>query len=110
MHPAVVERAVAHAERSILRQGSAGEREALEAELKDVKQAMRRLRAAIAKGGELDSLVAGLETHERERAELESKLEALRAAADHRPRHSAAAADGVLGRLAEAAARAHGAA
>jgi hypothetical protein len=79
MHPAVVERAVAHAERSILRQRSAGEREAVEAELTDVKKAMRRLSAAIAKGGELDALVTALGTHERERAELESKLEALRA-------------------------------
>src|SRR4051812_44410364 len=40
---------------------------------------MRRLSAAIAKGGELEALVGALETHERQRAELESKLEALRA-------------------------------
>ena len=79
LHPQVVERALAHAERSILRQRSAGEREAIEAELADVKKGMRRLSAAIAKGGKLDTLVAALGTHERQRAELESKLEALRA-------------------------------
>jgi hypothetical protein len=79
LHPEVVERALAHAERSILRQRSAGEREALEAELADVDKAKRRLSAAIAKGGELDALVAALGNYERQRAEVKGKLDALRA-------------------------------
>lgn len=43
MHPDVVDRALAHAERAILRERSAGEREAVEAELPETKKAMRRL-------------------------------------------------------------------
>lgn len=78
MPPDVVDRALAHAERAILRERSAGEREAVEAELAETKKAMRRLSSAIAKGGELEPLVAALETHERERAELQARLDALR--------------------------------
>jgi hypothetical protein len=78
LHPDVVERALAHAERAILRERSAGEREAVAAELAETKKGMRRLSSAIAKGGELDPLVAALETHERERAELQGRLDVLR--------------------------------
>jgi hypothetical protein len=77
LHPEVVERAIAHAERAIARGQSAGEREALQADLAEVKKAMRRLSSAIAKGGELEALVTALQTQERQRAELEARLAEL---------------------------------
>ena len=78
MHADVVERALAHAGRALAQDRSAGEPEALEAELSETYGAMRRLSAAIAKGGDLDALVAALQTHERRRAEPEARLGALR--------------------------------
>jgi hypothetical protein len=38
---------------------------------------IRRLTAAIAKGGELAPLVAALETHERQRRDIAARVEAL---------------------------------
>jgi hypothetical protein len=77
LHPEVVERAIRHAERAIARGQSAGEREALQADLAETKRAMRRLSSAIAKGGELEALVTALQTQERQRAEQEARLAEL---------------------------------
>jgi DNA invertase Pin-like site-specific DNA recombinase len=77
LHPEVVERALVHAERAIARGQSAGEREALQADLAETKRAMRRLSSAIAKGGELEALVTALQTQERQRAEQEARLAEL---------------------------------
>ncbi len=79
LHPAVVERALAHAEAAIGRNRSADQRATLEADLANAEKGIRRLTAAIVEGGELDSLVAALATCERQREEAQARLEAIRA-------------------------------
>jgi hypothetical protein len=51
----------------------------IEADLESVALAIRRLSAAIATGGELAPLVAALQTYERQREDLESRLAAIQA-------------------------------
>src|SRR5262249_17035308 len=63
----------------IARVRSAEQREALEADLVGVEAAIRRLTAAIVEGGELTSLVSSLDTFERRRTELHTRLDAIRA-------------------------------
>jgi site-specific DNA recombinase len=77
MHPDVVARALAYAEAALLEDRSAGQREAIESDLSECEKAMRRLTAAIAKGGELEPLMAALQTHERQRTELRARLAAI---------------------------------
>jgi len=72
--------ALAHAEAALSQEQSAGQREPPEGQLADIEQVIGRLTAAIARGGELRSLLAALETHERRRREVAARLEALRAA------------------------------
>ena len=79
LDPAVVARALAHAESAILNDRSADQREQLQQELAEVERASARLTAAIAQGGDLPPLVAALTTHESKRADLETRLTALRA-------------------------------
>ena len=79
LHPAVVARALEHAEAVITRSRSADQRETLEADLADTETAVRRLTAAIVEGGELGSLVTALQTYERSREDLRMRLEAIRA-------------------------------
>ena len=79
LHPAVVERALAHAEAALTRERSKGGEKAIAAELANVEAAVRRLTAAIASGGDLPPLVEALQTHERQRQELDARLAMLRA-------------------------------
>lgn len=79
LHPAVVQRALAHAEAILLSDRTGEQRAALEAQFAETAGAIRRLTAAIAQGGELASLVAALENAERQRQEVEARLQALRA-------------------------------
>jgi hypothetical protein len=68
--------ALRHAESLLLTDTSDAQREAWRADLAIAEAAIGRLTAAIAKGGELASLVAALETQERQRQELVARLSA----------------------------------
>jgi site-specific DNA recombinase len=76
LRPEVVEAALAHAEQELTEDRSAAVREALRADLAITEAAIGRLTAAIAQGGELTPLVAALETHERQRRDLQARLAA----------------------------------
>jgi peptidoglycan hydrolase CwlO-like protein len=79
LHPKVLEKAVAHAERVILQQRNSGDLEAVEAELAEATKALRRLRTAIAKGnGDLDDLVAKMRSEKQHVAELQTRVNALK--------------------------------
>jgi hypothetical protein len=79
LNPAVVERALAHAEAAIARGRSAGSIEAMEDELNDVEKVIQRLTKAIAIGkGELEPLVAAVENYEQRRKAIEARLAELR--------------------------------
>lgn len=82
LHPAVIERALAYSEAAITRAQSGDGRKALEADLATTRAAIRRLTAAIAAGGELAPLVSAVETHERQRLDLEARLAAMLAPKD----------------------------
>ena len=71
LDPAVVERALAHAEAAIALDRSADQQDHLRRELADVEKASARSTAAIAAGGELTALVAALRTQEDRRTDLE---------------------------------------
>lgn len=79
LNPRVVERALAQAEALILADGTGEQRRSLESQLAETGVAIRRLTSAIAQGGELAPLVAALDTHERQRKDLENRLASLSA-------------------------------
>jgi hypothetical protein len=79
LDPRVVKKALAHAERAIARDRKAGDVDTLQGELVACEKAISRLTSAIAAGGDLPTLVTALETQERQRKELTSRLEAARA-------------------------------
>ena len=62
---------------SLERTGDSVER--LETEPADIDKAIRRLTAAIAAGGALESLVAALAAHEQRRKEIDARLASVRA-------------------------------
>jgi hypothetical protein len=78
MDPRVVLKALEHAEHAIARDRNAANVEKLEQQLSDCEKAIRRLTSAIASGGDLPTLVAALETHERQRVEIHARLELAR--------------------------------
>jgi hypothetical protein len=79
LDPRVVQKALQHAERAIARDKNAVNVRALEKQLSDCEKAIRRLTAAIASGDDhLPTLVTALETQERHRKELETRLDTAR--------------------------------
>jgi site-specific DNA recombinase len=78
MHPDVVARAIAHAEAAQLRDRDETSVAGLEAELKSLAVASRRLTAAIEEGGQLAPLVAAIDVQERRRKDVEARLTAAR--------------------------------
>jgi site-specific DNA recombinase len=79
LHPAVIERALAHAEAMIANERMVDQRAALEAELLDIDRAANRLTRSIASSDvELAPLVAALEVQERRRKEVQARLQELR--------------------------------
>jgi hypothetical protein len=77
LDPRVIEAALAHAEASLARERSSEQREQIQADLTSVLQAIRRLTAAIATGGDLLSLVEALKTYDDQRRDLEARLAAI---------------------------------
>jgi len=78
LDPAVIERALAHAEAALAQDRTAERRQALEDDLATLERAIGRLTAAIAAGGELAPLVEALATHDRRRQDLTARLATLR--------------------------------
>ncbi|MBA3888839.1 MAG: recombinase zinc beta ribbon domain-containing protein [Acidobacteria bacterium] len=93
LHPETVSRALEQATAAITRLRGADRRAQLDEELGTLDQAVGRLTAAIAAGGELGPLVEALRGQERRRQELRGTLEALSTPAD------AASPDVVRGRV-----------
>jgi len=77
--PRVVSKALQHAERAIMRERNSGNIEAIEVDLAACQKVIRRLTAAIAARGDLQPLVTTLQMQERNRTELQARLEAAKA-------------------------------
>ena len=78
-NPAVVERALAHAEALVMADRTGDQRVAFEAQLADAEAAVRRLTAAIASGGDLAPLVSALAAAEAQRKDVETRLAGVHA-------------------------------
>jgi site-specific DNA recombinase len=80
LNPAVVARALDYATEALAAHRTADRRTEIESDLAAVEQAIGRLTAAIAAGGELTSLVEAVRVQERRRGELQAALAEARRA------------------------------